>query len=53
VVHPGSINGFTSEILRFPAEHLTVIALANLEDAHVVGPDLAAIVLGDRLELPD
>jgi CubicO group peptidase (beta-lactamase class C family) len=53
VVHPGSINGFTSEILRFPAEHLTVIALANLADAHVVGPDLAAIVLGDRLELPD
>ena len=53
VVHPGSINGFTSEILRFPDEHLTVIVLANLEDAHVVGPDLAAMVLGDPFKLPD
>lgn len=45
VVHPGSIKGFTSEILRFPDEHLTVIVLANLEEAHVIGPDLAAMVL--------
>lgn len=53
VVHPGSIKGFTSEILRFPNEHLTVIVLANLEDAHVVGPDLAAMVFGDPFRLPD
>ena len=53
VVHPGSINGFTSEILRFPDEHVTVIVLANLEDAHVVGPELAAIVFGDQFSLPD
>lgn len=33
-------KGFTSEILRFPNEHVTVIVLANLEDAHIVGPDL-------------
>ena len=53
VVHPGSINGFTSEILRFPDEHVTVIVLANLEDAHVVGPELAAMVFGDPFTLPD
>lgn len=53
VVHPGSINGFTSEILRFPDEHVTVIVLANLEDAHIVGPALAAIVLGDPFSLPN
>jgi CubicO group peptidase (beta-lactamase class C family) len=53
VVHPGSINGFTSEILRFPDEHLTVIVLANLEDAHVVGPELAAMVFGDPFSLPN
>jgi CubicO group peptidase (beta-lactamase class C family) len=51
VVHPGSINGFTSEILRFPDEHVTVIVLANLEDAHVVGPELAAMVFGDPFSL--
>ena len=49
VVHPGSINGFTAEILRFPDEHVTVIVLANLEDAHVVGPELAAMILGGQL----
>jgi CubicO group peptidase (beta-lactamase class C family) len=53
VVHPGSINGFTPEILRFPNEHVTVIVLANLEDAHVVGPELAAMVLGDPFSLPN
>jgi CubicO group peptidase (beta-lactamase class C family) len=53
VVHPGSINGFTSEILRFPNEHVTVIVLANVEDAHVVGPDLAAMTLGDPFRLPN
>jgi CubicO group peptidase (beta-lactamase class C family) len=53
MVHPGSINGFTSEILRFPDEHVTVIVLANLEDAHVVGPELAAMVFGDQFSLPD
>jgi hypothetical protein len=30
-----------------------VIVLANLEDTHVVGPDLAAMVLGDQFKLPD
>jgi len=53
VVHPGSIKGFTSEILRFPDEHVTVIVLSNLEDAHVVGPELAAMVFDDPFSLPD
>jgi hypothetical protein len=32
---------------------VTVIVLANLEDAHVVGPELAAMVFGDPFTLPD
>jgi CubicO group peptidase (beta-lactamase class C family) len=51
IVHAGSINGFTAEILRFPNEHVTVIVLANLQDAHVVGPQLAAIVLRYKITL--
>jgi CubicO group peptidase (beta-lactamase class C family) len=46
VVHPGSINGFTSEILRFPNERTTVIVLENMEDAHTVGSALGALALG-------
>ena len=34
-------------MLRFPDKQVTVIVLANLQDAHVVGPELAAMVLGD------
>ncbi|HEY6454367.1 MAG TPA: serine hydrolase domain-containing protein [Steroidobacteraceae bacterium] len=45
IVHPGSIKGFTSEILRFPNERTTVIVLANLEDAHTVGSALGAVAL--------
>ena len=44
LVHPGSINGFSSEILRFPDDRVTIIVLANLENV-TVGPPLAGIVL--------
>jgi CubicO group peptidase (beta-lactamase class C family) len=52
VVHPGNINGFSSEILRFPDDHTTVIVLANLEDAVSIGPELAARVFGQKFSLP-
>jgi CubicO group peptidase (beta-lactamase class C family) len=46
IVAPGSINGFSAEILRFPNDRTTVIVLANLQDAHTVGSALGAIALG-------
>jgi CubicO group peptidase (beta-lactamase class C family) len=52
VVHPGSINGFSSEICRFPDDHTTVIVLANLEDAVPIGPELAAKVFHQNFALP-
>jgi CubicO group peptidase (beta-lactamase class C family) len=48
LVHPGSINGFTSELLRFPNEHATVIVLANLENAHPIGSALGVLALAER-----
>jgi CubicO group peptidase (beta-lactamase class C family) len=52
ICHAGGINGFVSEFLRFPNERLTVIILANMEVQTVIGPFLAAIVLGDEFHLP-
>ncbi len=43
LVHPGSINGFSAEILRFPDDRATIIVLANIENISL-GPDLAHIV---------
>ncbi|HEY4338501.1 MAG TPA: serine hydrolase domain-containing protein [Steroidobacteraceae bacterium] len=52
VVHPGNIAGFSTEILRFPDDHVTVIVLANLENANTIGPVLAAMVFGEKFSLP-
>ena len=46
LVHPGSINGFSAEILRFPEDHVTIIVLANLENISI-GPELVRIVFSD------
>jgi CubicO group peptidase (beta-lactamase class C family) len=46
LLHPGSINGFSAEILRFPDDRATVIVLSNVEDMPPLGPALAAIVFG-------
>ncbi len=43
MVHPGSINGFSAEILRFPDDRVTIIVLANIENV-TLGPALARIV---------
>jgi CubicO group peptidase (beta-lactamase class C family) len=40
LVHPGSINGFSAEMLRFPDDHVTIIVLANVENVSL-GPPLA------------
>jgi CubicO group peptidase (beta-lactamase class C family) len=53
ICHSGGINGFVSEFLRFPNEHVTVIVLANTEIETIIAPFLAAIVLGDKFSLPN
>jgi hypothetical protein len=52
LVHSGSINGYTSEILRFPTERTTVIVLANVDNAHTVGSTMGALVLGQTGSIP-
>ena len=53
--HAGGINGFVSQIIRFPDDKVTVVVLCNLENRVVmdIGKDLAAIVLGEKYELPN
>jgi CubicO group peptidase (beta-lactamase class C family) len=52
--HGGGIPGFRSVVARYPDENLFVAVLANVEDApvQVMANDLAAIVLGEKYELP-
>lgn len=52
--HNGGINGFSTDIVRFPSERVTVIVLNNNQD---VNPDriadaLSAIVFGAPYQLP-
>ena len=52
--HGGGTPGFAADLLRFPDDRVTVIILSNLENAPVLraGSDLAAIVFGERYEIP-
>lgn len=53
--HSGSDNGFSTYIVRFPADRMTVIVLSNSDrtNAGRVGNDLAAIALGVPYKLPE
>lgn len=56
VSHGGGINGFSTYLLRFPAERVTVAVLRNA-DYGTPGPgkiaqDLAAILFGEKYEIP-
>lgn len=52
--HSGSFNGFSSFILRFTDEKLTVIVLSNSDEtsATKVANNLAAIIFGENYKLP-
>lgn len=52
--HSGSLNGFSSYILRFPDDRVTVIVLSNSDRASAgrTGTNLAAIVFGAPYKLP-
>ena len=52
--HSGSDNGFSTYIVRFPADRMTVIVLSNSDrtSAGRVGLNLSAIVFGAPYKLP-
>lgn len=52
--HTGSIHGYTSYILRFPGEELSVVVIDNASSRSPVeiAEALAAIVLGEAYEIP-
>jgi CubicO group peptidase (beta-lactamase class C family) len=52
--HGGGINGFATEILRYPDQRLCVVVLCNVLPMNPgrVARDLAAIALGEPYELP-
>ncbi|HSC26377.1 MAG TPA: serine hydrolase [Vicinamibacterales bacterium] len=52
--HGGGINGFSTMIIRLPDDRISVIVLANNENAGAgrVARDLLAILLGEPYELP-
>lgn len=56
VSHGGGINGFNTILARFPEEKLTVVVLRNADYGAPgpgrIGNDLAAIVLGEKYEIP-
>ena len=55
ISHGGGINGFATNIMRFPDDRLTVIVLSNNEEAKsgAIARNLAAIVFGMPYKIPE
>jgi CubicO group peptidase (beta-lactamase class C family) len=53
--HGGGIEGFKANISRYPESNTCIIVLSNFEHAPVsnISQDLAAILFGERYELPE
>lgn len=51
ISHPGSLPGYRSEMIRFPAQHLTVACLCNRadEESPLLARRIADIYLEDKL----
>lgn len=56
VSHSGGINGFSTILVRFPEEKITIVVLRNADygspNPGKVALDLAAIVFGEKYEIP-
>lgn len=54
ISHGGGIEGFNTIIARYPDERVSVIALSNLNSGSLgrIGKDLAALVFGEKYDLP-
>jgi len=55
IEHGGGIQGFNSELVYWPDEQMTVVALANLNGGAPtdIATDLAATVDGEKVTLPN
>ncbi len=54
ISHGGGINGFSTDIARYPDDKAVIIVLSNLESAGAsrMGRDLSAILFGQPYQLP-
>lgn len=54
ISHGGGINGFRTDISRYPDDDVCIIVLSNFEYSSTgkISQDLAAIVFGEKYELP-
>ncbi|HMV48477.1 MAG TPA: serine hydrolase [Blastocatellia bacterium] len=56
VSHSGGINGFSTILVRFPEEKITIVVLRNADygspNPGKVALDLAAIIFGEKYEIP-
>lgn len=54
IAHTGGIEGFSAHISRFPDQRAVVIVLLNNDNAaaNLVANDLAAILFGEKYEIP-
>lgn len=54
ISHSGGINGFVTNITRFPEDNACIIVLSNLTASNLrrITRDLTAILLGEAYELP-
>jgi len=54
ITHGGGIDGFSTDIARYPDDKAVVIILSNLESAGAsrMGRDLAAILFGQPYQIP-
>jgi len=56
VSHGGGIHGFNTFLARFPQEKVTIVVLRNanygVPDPEKISQDLAAIVFGEKYEIP-
>jgi CubicO group peptidase (beta-lactamase class C family) len=56
IIHGGGINGFNTILARFPEEKITIVVLRNADygapNPGKIGQDLAAIVFGEKYEIP-
>jgi CubicO group peptidase (beta-lactamase class C family) len=54
IEHGGGIEGFSTDLARFPVENATVIVLSNIESANTggVAKRLGGILLSDKVSMP-
>ncbi len=54
ISHSGGINGFTTNISRYPDDDVCIIVLSNFDHSSTakISQDLAAIVFGEKYEFP-